>query len=413
MKRNIHLIIVALGIQSLQSSIVFLTLAWFFINITHSPLVFSSLMAFRYIPGILLAVLSGILIDRFNKISLGLWASVWHLFTLCALFAIGLMEVVPSGFGYWIYCLVLLFMGVASAILTPLERTLIPLLTPPEELKSVNSVITAITQIANLLGTAIAGGLLVIGGFTVAMLTSIILILLSVVCYVILRYRAVLKDANNQDTNRIQTPIKVTFSILKRQKWIFSAITAAVFTNMAFVMIMDVLLPTLYSEIKVNGSAALGLCFTAIGIGTLLGATITYKIKQMNFEMSIVLYVLSGVVGTIAGFVVDSTIMSIVLFGVFGLLAAPVTIIFQTELQQAIPQNIMGSAMGFLTAGATLAQPIGVFIAGVFLLKLNGSYVLAISCSISIIAVVMGWYRINKQKKLISQEVMMTKQTLG
>lgn len=34
--------------------------------------------------------------------------------------------------------------------------------------------------------------------------------------YSIRGYRAVLKDANNQDTNRVQTPLNVTFSILKK-----------------------------------------------------------------------------------------------------------------------------------------------------------------------------------------------------
>jgi MFS transporter, DHA3 family, macrolide efflux protein len=60
---------------------------------------------------------------------------------------------------------------------------------------------------------------------------------------------------------------------------------------MSFVMIMDVLLPTLLSDLKINGSAALGLCFTAIGAGTLIGAALTYKFKQINFNTSIFLYI--------------------------------------------------------------------------------------------------------------------------
>lgn len=175
MNKRVSIIVIALGTQSLQSSIVFLTLAWYFTNITNSPLVFGSLMAFRYIPGILLTTLSGIAIDRMNKIPLGLWSSIWHLFSLLLLLVVGWLKIDPSGANYWIYAGVVIFIGISSAVLTPLERTLIPILCNPGELKSVNSVITVVTQVSNLLGTSAAGILLLTGGFSLSMIVAVIL----------------------------------------------------------------------------------------------------------------------------------------------------------------------------------------------------------------------------------------------
>jgi MFS transporter, DHA3 family, macrolide efflux protein len=100
-----------------------------------------------------------------------------------------------------------------------------------------------------------------------------------------------------------------------------------------------------------------------------------------------------------AGYFLDSIVFSLIAFGLFGLLAAPITIIFQTTLQEAIPVNILGSAMGVLSSGATIAQPIGVFLlGGVLLLKLDGATVLTITCAFSIIAVSIGWWRLRLQQ---------------
>lgn len=397
MNKRVSIIVIALGTQSLQSSIVFLTLAWYFTNITNSPLVFGSLMAFRYIPGILLTTLSGIAIGRMKKIPLGLWSSIWHLFSLLLLLVVGWLKIDPSGANYWIYAGVVIFIGISSAVLTPLERTLVPILCNPGELKSVNSVITVVTQVSNLLGTSAAGILLLTGGFTLSMVTAVILSFLSVLCYIFLLVKVKIPHTSTQN-NSVMTAFKTTVRDLKEQKWIFIAISSAVFTNMSFVMIMDVLLPTLFSDLKINGSAALGLCFTAIGAGTLIGAALTYKFKHINFNTSIFLYIGSALAAIMGGYFLDSVVFSLVAFGLFGLLAAPITIIFQTTLQEAIPVNILGSAMGVLSSGATVAQPIGVLLGGVLLLKLEGATVLTITCSFSIIAVSIGWWRLRLQQ---------------
>jgi MFS transporter, DHA3 family, macrolide efflux protein len=98
------------------------------------------------------------------------------------------------------------------------------------------------------------------------------------------------------------------------------------------------------------------------------------------------------------GYFLDSITFSLIAFGLFGLLAAPITIIFQTTLQEAIPVNILESAMGVLSSVATIAQPIGVLLGGVLLLKLEGATVLTITCEFSIIAVSIGWWRLRLQQ---------------
>ena len=404
MNKNVWIIVVALGTQSFQGSLVFLTLAWYFINITDSSLIFASLMAFRYIPGILLTALSGLAVDRMKKIPLGLWASIWHVVSLCLLLYIGFIQLTPSGTGYWIYVGLVIFLGVSSAVFTPLERTLIPMLAEPGKLQSVNSLVTGIVQITSLLGMSSAGALLLVGGFTLAMSVAVALAVVSVLCYVVLLFKVKL-PAPVVKSKGVVSAFKVTITEFKGQKWIFPAIAAAVFTNMSFVMIMDVLLPKLFTGSEINGAAALGVCFTVIGTGTLVGAAMTYRFKWINFDTAVLLYIGSGIAGIIGGFMINSIVFSIALFGVFGLLAAPISIIFQTEIQNSIPTEILGSAMGFLASGVSAAQPLGVFIGGFLLLALSGSSVLALAIGLSIIAVIIGWWVIKQQQMIMAKEI--------
>lgn len=403
MNKKVWIIVVALGTQSFQGSLVFLTLAWYFVNITESSLIFASLMAFRYIPGILLTALSGLAVDRIKKIPLGLWASIWHVVALCLLLYIGFIQVTPSGSGYWIYVGLVVFLGVPSAVFTPLERTLIPILAKPGQLQSVNSLVTGIVQITSLLGMSAAGALLLVGGFTLSMSVAVALAVISVLCYVVLLFTVKL-PAPVEKSKGIVNALKNTVGEFKGQRWIFPAIVAAVFTNMSFVMIMDVLLPKLFTGYEVNGAAALGVCLTVIGAGTLVGAAMTYRFKWINFDTAVYLYIGSGIVGIAGGFMVNYIAVSIVLFGIFGLLAAPISIIFQTEIQNSIPTNILGSAMGFLASGVSAAQPLGVFLGGLLLLMLSESSILALAISFSILAVVIGWLVIKQRQKIMAGE---------
>ncbi|MGX5540795.1 MFS transporter [Bacillus wiedmannii] len=405
MNKQINSIIIAMGVQSFQSSLVFLAMAWYFTNITQSPLIYGSLMAFRYAPGILFTMLSGIAVDRMKKIPLGISASICNIISHCFLLIAGLLNLSTEGMGYWIYAVIVILMGISSAILTPLERTLIPSLAQPEKLKSINSIISIVTQSIAIIGTSLAGVFLLIGGFSLAMAVAIFMAIISLACYIFLFLTVKLTESPSNSRGVINA-FKSTIKILNHQRWIFSAIASSIFTNMAFVMIMDVLLPNLFSGLKFNGSAALGICFTVMGIGTLLGAAMTYKVKRINFNIAMVLYVFSTIFGAIGGLMTNSIIISIVLFGLFSLFAAPVSIIYQTELQQIIPNQHLGSTMGFIASGVTMAQPLGVILAGFLLLKLSGEIILIMACGISLISVLIGWWHIYIQKgRIMNQHV--------
>ncbi|GAK04790.1 hypothetical protein JCM19037_3238 [Geomicrobium sp. JCM 19037] len=334
MNRNVSFVIVAVGTQSLQSSIIFITFAWYFTTITESAVAFGSLMAFRYIPGILLTMLSGVAIDRTDKITLGLGASIWHLITLCIFLVIGLNEVVAVGAGYWVYVALVVIMGMASAVLSPLERTLTPILSNEGELKSVNSVITALSQVTSLIGTSIAGIMIAVTGFGVTILLAISLSIVSISCYFILKIRVHI-PRNEKTSSGTLNALKESFQQIKKQNWIVIGVLSAVFTNMAFVMIMDAALPYLFADISINGSAALGVCFTAIGLGTLIGAALTFRMKKITFDVSITLYIISSLAVVCAGFLIDQIIFSILLFGIFGLLSARYRLFSRPKFKKA------------------------------------------------------------------------------
>ncbi|SDB96016.1 MFS transporter [Shouchella lonarensis] len=403
MNKTTALLVTSEGSQMLQGSMVFLAMAWYFTNVTESPAVFGALMAVRYIPGILLAPVAGVVIDRLNKMSLGVAASIWNLFSLACFFGLVLAEIPVSGYGFGLYITVLLLMGLSNAVLGPLEQTLMPLLTKAEQLQSVNSLLSGVAQLMRLLGTSVAGVLLVVGGHALAFGVALSIAIMPMICYIFLKLTAHLPKVKNEQKGAASA-LRETFTHFNTQRWLLAAMAAGVFTNMAFIMIMDVLLPHLYADLKVNGSAALGISFTAIGIGTFLGTALTYRSKWLNFDRSLMLYLASSIAVTAAGFFIDSVWVSIILCGFFGLLSVPLSIIFQTEVQKTTPKYMLGSAMGMLSSGMTMAQPIGALLAGVLLVIFDGRLLLAFAASISFVAATIGWWRVKKEKKRLQVE---------
>ncbi|PKJ54482.1 MFS transporter [Bacillus sp. SN10] len=392
-------VIIALCSQTIQNSIIFLSLAWYFTSISSSPFIYGSIMMFRYIPGILLTMISGIAIDNMNKVTLGILANTLNLLSVVCLLIVSILEVPISGIGYWVYTSIVIINGVSISILIPLEKTLIVLLTTREKLKAVNSLVSIVTQLSNLLGTSLAGVLLLLGGVSFGISTAIVTSIVSLTCYTFWLNNPKQPEIPSNSKGSFFGALKSSITILNKKKWIFIAIIPTIFTNMSFVIIMDVVLPYLFSGLKINGSAALGICFTVMGLGTLLGATFTYRLSFINFDTSVILYLISCSIGCLAVVFTNSILVSIILFGLFSLLATPISIIFQTELQQIIPTKNLGSAMGLIASAVTIAQPLGVFLGGLFLSKFNGSILLFIACFISIISVLLGWSHIRIEKK--------------
>ncbi|OIB01914.1 hypothetical protein AK95_03145 [Paenibacillus sp. LC231] len=405
MRKNINIFIVSLGAQALQGSIVFIAIAWYFTHITSSPLVFGSIMSFRYIPSILFAMFSGIAIDRMDKIQLGIIASIWNAVSHVSLLVVGIFNLSAEGTGYWIYALIVVCIGISSSFLSPLERTLIPSIIDSERLKSVNSIISMVKQTVGLVGTSLAGVLLFLGGFNLAMVVAIICTIVTFCAFLYLRLHIQLpKPKISPEEKGIVNAVKILGELLKQQRWITYAIITTVFTNMAFVMLMDVLLPHLFASMKWNSSPILGICFTVMGIGTIIGAYITHRVKKLNLEIAVILYAVSAVTGIIAGFMADSFLVSLALFGLFSLLSAPVSIIYLTELQQIIPNKHLGSIQGFIASAVMIAQPVGVLLAGFLLLTFSGGTVVMMACTLSLIAISIGWRQLRKQKNSIMRE---------
>ncbi|WZX99432.1 MFS transporter [Bacillus sp. FSL W7-1360] len=409
MNKTIAALITSESAQSFQQRMMYLVMTWYFINIVDSPAVLGTLLAFTYAPAIIVPMLAGMAVDRFNKAALGLSATVWDFFAVFGLFILFLLEVPASGIGFWLYVIMLVFMGITGGILDPLERTLIPTLVEPKKLKEVNSLLSALKNLAGLFGPVVAGALLALSGYHVAFIAVLVVALIPICCYLFLVLRVRL-PRTKVESRGVVGSFKKTFSHFRTERWLLIAAATAMFTNMAFVMMTAVTLPYLYADLKINGAAALGTCMMVLGIGNLLGTALTYRWKRLNLDRAMVLFFASMFVMVAAGFFIEPVIVGITLFGIMGFLSSPMTIIYMTELQQAIPKHMLGSAMGMLGSAAMMAQPLGPLLAGVLLLTFHGSIVMTFAATISLTAAVIGWVFLKREQARKRQQEVVSEQ---
>lgn len=139
-------------------------LAYYIYELTGSTLASAAMMLASFVPQVILGSVAGVFVDR--------WSARNTMVTANLLQAVGLLPLLlgTSEDRVWIIYLVLCWQGCIGQFFTPAEQSLIPHLVPGERLVTANALAGQIRDVARLLGSAVGGVVVALGGIT--LLTS-------------------------------------------------------------------------------------------------------------------------------------------------------------------------------------------------------------------------------------------------
>ncbi|PLR86815.1 hypothetical protein CVD25_17955 [Bacillus canaveralius] len=247
-------------------------------EMTKSTFAMSAMRAIEFLPSLLLGVVIGTLVDRYNRkkmlisgvaiqiISLGLMflfllnenLSIWHLYRLGFL-------LFSSGYVF----------GTAYT-------TILPLLISKEQLTSANAKISFSTTFVNMIGPAIAGFLLLSISFSQGVLITLgglVILLLFIIRIEIPEGRNRVKGL---ETSKFIEEILEGWKQLIGTKTLMAATLMVLFGNIAAASSGAVLIFYALDNLNI-GSNRLGLVFTGITIGAFIAALFAKKTKdKMN-----------------------------------------------------------------------------------------------------------------------------------
>lgn len=243
-----------------------------------------------------------------------------------------------------------------TAFFNPALSASIPLLVGKEMLPKANSLTQITTQLANILGPAIAGMLIAMTDMWLLFVINGISFLVSAFFESFITIPAV---GNRGQGGSFLTQFREgTAFVVSTRKLLFLVVAGGVIINF-FLAPINIFLTVICNQILQIGAEGLGVIEAAISLGTLLGgllilaSLIKDKLKMAIFGLS-----LEGVALLIAGLLPGY--FSLILFALLlGLGISFASVGIGTFFQTLIPESKMGRVTSLLSAMSACTVPLG------------------------------------------------------
>jgi MFS family permease len=340
-------------------------LAWLVIELSGSPLAIGTLAFFRFLPFLLIGLVAGVVVDRFDTRRL-------LIVTQASAMAVSIVLAVVTLSGAATLPVVYVLAALGGLILVfdaPGRQTLTFQMVGSEELPNAVALNSGLFNASRVIGPAIAGVVIAAVGTGLCFVVNAVSFLSVLVALRLMRREELIAIEKSPET-RIVAGIREGIAWAIRSP--IARVVLAVVTVVSTVGFnFHVLVPLLASQTLDVGAATFGLLSAAFGLGALVGALATASLREASPRAFV-----SGAVGfgvAMLGLVfVDTVPPALVLLFVLGASFALFTASANALVQLSSPGHLRGRVMSlYLFAFAGLA-PIGGLFAG-WLAELGGT----------------------------------------
>ncbi|HTX68437.1 MAG TPA: MFS transporter [Thermoleophilia bacterium] len=326
-------------VSQLGDRLAALAFPWLVWKATGSALGTGGVFALYTLPWVIFGAFSGVVVDRTDKRRLMIAMDVVRAV---------LVLVVPflatrSLSSVFVLAFVIASLGV---LFEPAKLAIVPEIVPAEQLLRANSLLSTGENLTEILGSAVAGLLLVAVGTSVTFQLDALTFAVSALALVLMRYRAPARDAAEKVAGAFWRELNEGLSFLRRDPGVRANTTMIVVCVAGLGAVYP--LTFLFAVNVLNGGAGVfGALEAIISAGFLVGslalvalATRVHKGRVMiggllAMGACLALVPLTGSVWTAA-----------VPFVLFGIANAVVLIAVDTFLQQSVPEGMRGRVLG-------------------------------------------------------------------
>jgi MFS family permease len=340
---------------------------WFVLELTGSAALTGVAAFFSTLAAVVAAFFGGTLVDRVGYRAMSVISDVASAVAIAAIPAIHL----SIGIEPWML-MALVFLGaLLDAPGTSARFSMLPDLVTLAgmPLERATSLAQAVRRGATLVGAPLAGVLIVVIGTQGVLLLDAVSFLISAALVGLLIPSLKYHEEAGEDG---EPPIKRSYladlraglRFVWQDRLIRAIVLTIMLTNFLDSPLLSVVLPVYVHDVY-GSSVDLGLLFGAFGGASLVGALVFGVIgprlpKRLTFGIAFVLVGLPMWLLTLQ----PPFVLTLLVFVVIGLASGPINPIIGTVVLQRIPRSMRGRVNGTLTAGAFVAMPAGMLIAG-------------------------------------------------
>jgi DHA3 family macrolide efflux protein-like MFS transporter len=350
----------------LGSYLVGFAFVWYLTEKTGSATVLTVGTLVQLLPQVLIAPLAGTLSDRWNrKMVMAVFDSITALFTLlvAVLFILDVAQI-------WHIFLVMFVRSTCGQFQYAAMIASTSLMVPKEHLSRVQGANQTLQGFMNILGPAL-------GAFLIAVLPiqGVLLIDVStaIIAVGLLAFFKIPQPARNGSSAAQGTKKPSVFKDLAEGwkyvtswKGLFAIIILAMFVNFLITPAFS-LLPLVITEHFNKGAYELGLINSVFGVGVILGGLLlsAWGGFKNRILTSLGALCISGLAALTVGLAPSNMyVMALIGMALFGFLNPIINGPLFAVMQEKVAPELQGRVFSFLGAGASLASPLGLAIAG-------------------------------------------------
>jgi MFS family permease len=343
----------------------------------------------RLVPALVLGPFVGSLADRLGPKQAMLAADLGRMVLVLVLAFL----LTPST---WVVIYPIVFaVETGSALFNPSSLGLIPtLVRSPAERLAANATISQAMSISIILGSA-AGGIATGLGYQTLLLIDAVTFLVSAACLFFIRPRAI--EASAEEEEEAGGGFMAGFRLLAGRPLMLFAAAAMAIPELASGALVIWFVP--YSDSMLHlGSHGVGYLYASIGVGYVLGGFVAAGLGS-NLRLDYLLAASVGVGGLAYCFFgaipVAAAALAFVL--VIGLAETVEYAAYETLLQQAVPESMIGRASGTMNSFLFNMMLIGNVISGFLAIWLGLPVAIVGLGIVTVVATVLAWIYLQRQ----------------
>jgi DHA3 family tetracycline resistance protein-like MFS transporter len=337
--RNYALLMAAAVISLLGDGFFSVALAWQVYAISNVPTALAVVSIAWSVPLVAMLLLGGVFTDRYDRRWLMIGAD---LVRAAAVGTMGLLSV-AGVLELWHVIILIAFVGLGDAFFNPASTAIVPDLVPEHQLPQANALQGLIRPLmVRLAGPAIAGFVVAVVGPGWAFVADGASFLVSALALAGIAARPRV-GAVMHGWRRTFAEMAEGLQFVRANPWLWATLVSAMFSLLAFVGPVQVLLPFLVKNQLELGPEALGLIFAVSGIGSIVSAIVMGQRGLPRRKITVMYVSWTAGVAFMAGYGIMGELWQalVVAFSTAALFQVG-QIIWITLLQQLVPRRLLG-----------------------------------------------------------------------
>ena len=317
-------------------------ISWLVLEVTGSELALGKIMAMATVPGVVLALFAGIIIDKVNR----KWLLV--VLDLFRMVVVGTFVIllVQDRFSMNALFITVLLMGTGSSLFWPTAQAFVQELVSAKDYFHANALLSASYQAGSILGAGIGGVVVHFYGVPTALAFNALTHLISALLISAAPFR---RQVVHHEVESIWQSVSKGFIYFKEKVGVLILGLTTILADVAIWGALSVLTITISKEVFLAGSLGYGLMEGFYGVGALISTVaVGYMTRFLGRGRALLLcYVVAGVMCLLAPIAISIYLAGVAYF-FMGLHNNAARICIRTIFMEQIPNKIMGRVQTIL-----------------------------------------------------------------